>query len=212
MQALREGWDCPSAYVLCSVQAMRSATAVEQLLGRVLRMPYGRPRSRPALNKAYAHVTESETGLAANALADRLIDGMGFDPLDLASMLTPQLPLGLPDDGPLFRHLAPALPALAIDLPAGKPLPAAVQAAVDAGSATLSSDGERQRVVLRGAVAPALGDALVAGAQAPSQRGVAFAAVPRLWAERSAGRAVFAMVYLQERGMTMAQQLAAALG
>jgi len=202
MQALREGWDCPFAYILCSVQAIRSATAVEQLLGRVLRMPYARARSRPALNKAYAHVTETETGLAANALADRLIDGMGFDPLDLASMLVPQLPLSLGDDGPLFRQATPPLPALAIDLPAGTPLPAVVQAAVDAGSASLSTDGDRQRVLLRGAVAPALGDALVAaqkakqraplaqqierhntlvaGAQAPSQRGITFVPVPRL--------------------------------
>ena len=52
MQALREGWDCPFAYILCSVQNIRSATAVEQLLGRVLRMPYAARRSHPALNKA----------------------------------------------------------------------------------------------------------------------------------------------------------------
>ena len=52
VQALREGWDCPFAYVLCSVQSIRSATAVEQLLGRVLRMPYAARRSHPALNKA----------------------------------------------------------------------------------------------------------------------------------------------------------------
>ena len=68
-------------------------------------MPYARPRTRPALNKAYAHATETETGMAANALADRLIDGMGLAPLDLASLLAPQLPLGLPEDGPLFQQL-----------------------------------------------------------------------------------------------------------
>ena len=52
MQALREGWDCPFSYILCSVQNIRSATAVEQLLGRVLRMHYAARRSHPALNKA----------------------------------------------------------------------------------------------------------------------------------------------------------------
>ncbi len=206
VQALREGWDCPFAYVLCTVQSIRSATAVEQLLGRVLRMPYAARRTRPALNKAYAHVTEAQTGLSANALADRLIDGLGFDPLDMASMIAPQLPLpGLPcDDGPLFAQApaAPPLPALAIDLPADKPLPAAVADAVAQGAATLSSDGERQRVQLRGAIGEPLAlalaqahkgrqreqvaqqierhNALVAGAQAPSNRGERFAAVPRL--------------------------------
>ena len=209
VQALREGWDCPFAYILCSVQSVRSATAVEQLLGRVLRMPYATRRERPALNKAYAHVTESETGMAANALADRLIDGMGFDPLDMASMIAPQLPLAFDlqrDDGPLFNTApaAPAfaLPALAIDLPANKALPDAVTEAVAQGLATVSSDGERHRVQMRGAVPSALGDALVAaqrskqrepvtqqierhnalvaGALAPVSRGVVFKPVPRL--------------------------------
>ena len=218
VQALREGWDCPFAYILCSVQSIRSATAVEQLLGRVLRMPYARRRSRAALNKAYAHVTEAETGLAANALADRLIDGMGFDPLDMASMIAPQLPLGWPaagadgaprDDGPLFAAPAPVaapLPTLAIDIPAGKPLPDAVAEvvarAVADGIARLSSDGARQRVQWRGELPPAVGDALVAaqrgkqreqvaqqierhnalvaGALAPCHQGAQFAPVPRL--------------------------------
>lgn len=208
VQALREGWDCPFAYVLCSVQSIRSAAAVEQLLGRVLRMPNATRRTRPALNKAYAHVTEAQTGLAANALADRLIDGMGFDPLDMASMIAPQLPLGLDrDDGPLFAPGAGATPAfavaaLAVDLPAGKPLPAAVAEAMAQGTASASSDGERQRVQLRGAVGERLAEALVAaqrgkqreqvtqqierhnalvaGAAAPANRGEVFAPVPRL--------------------------------
>lgn len=35
--------------------------------------------------------------------------------------------------------------------------------------------------------------------------------VGAVWAERSQGHAVFAMIYLQDRGMTMAQQIEAAL-
>lgn len=203
MQALREGWDCPFAYVLCSVQSIRSATAVEQLLGRVLRMPYATKRQRPALNKAYAHVTESETGMAANALADRLIDGMGFDPLDMASMIAPQLPLGLQDDGPLFAQPAEvSLPSLAVDLPASRPLPEAVAQAVAQGRASASTDGERQRIQFRGHLDEAIAgeliaaqkgkqreavtqqierhNALVAGALAPANRGIVFAPLPRL--------------------------------
>ena len=203
VQALREGWDCPFAYILCSVQSIRSATAVEQLLGRVLRMPYAARRERPALNKAYAHVTESETGMAANALADRLIDGMGFDPLDMASMIAPQLPLDGMNDGPLFAQpLAVVLPLLSVDLPAGKPLPQGVADAVAQGLATVSTDGERLRVQLRGEVGETVAaelaaaqrgkqreqvtqqierhNALVAGALAPANRGERFLPVPRL--------------------------------
>src|SRR6185437_14120357 len=36
---LREGWDCPSAYVLMTFRASATNTALEQMLGRVLRMP-----------------------------------------------------------------------------------------------------------------------------------------------------------------------------
>ena len=121
VQALREGWDCPFAYVLCSVQSVRSATAVEQLLGRVLRMPYAKRRMSDALNKAYAHVNEPHFGQAASALADRLIQGMGFEALDVASMIAPQLPLPGMDDGPLFARLV--LPELAVDVPAKADLP-----------------------------------------------------------------------------------------
>ena len=39
VQALKEGWDCPWAYVLFSVAEMSKGNAVEQILGRILRMP-----------------------------------------------------------------------------------------------------------------------------------------------------------------------------
>lgn len=78
IQALKEGWDCSFAYVFCSLANIRSGTDVEQLLGRVLRMPYARKRGTPALNKAYAHVCEPAFYDAAMALRDRLVD-MGFE-------------------------------------------------------------------------------------------------------------------------------------
>ena len=104
VQALREGWDCPFAYVLCSLQKLSSATAVEQLLGRVLRMPYAKRRGREALNKAYAHVCEAQFSSAAHELADRLINSMGFEALDVASMIVHQAAL------PLFESNQPLAP------------------------------------------------------------------------------------------------------
>ena len=104
VQALREGWDCPFAYVLCSLQKMTSATAVEQLLGRVLRMPQARRRGREALNRAYAHVCAAEFSSAAHALADRLIHHMGFEALDVASMIA--APAAYPLFGDLLDDLS----------------------------------------------------------------------------------------------------------
>lgn len=53
VQKLREGWDCPFAYVLCSLQETRSATAIEQIVGRVLRLPNQKLKEHPDLNCAY---------------------------------------------------------------------------------------------------------------------------------------------------------------
>ena len=69
---LREGWDCPFAYVLYSARNLSSKTAVEQILGRVLRMPSAtrKPESLEELNHAYAFITSHKFGDAVKALKD----------------------------------------------------------------------------------------------------------------------------------------------
>lgn len=86
VEALKEGWDCPFAYVFCSVQNVSSSKEAEQLLGRVLRMPYARRRIIEDLNRAYAHLSSYRFGETARNLEDRLI-GMGFEALEVAQML-----------------------------------------------------------------------------------------------------------------------------
>ncbi len=197
VQALREGWDCPFAYVLCSLQKLSSATAVEQLLGRVLRMPHARRRGREALNRAYAHVCEAQFSSAARALADRLIQNMGFEALDVASMIAPAVNL------PLFGE-NPPLPSverseIATTFIAISPTPD-LQAAP--GVRVMEVDGTAQ-VVVTGHIDAALEDlmltqvrgakkqeqvrekvaehnALVAAQTAPAARGEPFAPVPPL--------------------------------
>jgi type III restriction enzyme len=101
VQALKEGWDCSFAYVFCSLANIHSKTDVEQLLGRVLRMPYAMRRQHPAMNRAYAHLCEPNFISAADSLKDRLID-MGFaseeaeDNIELG-----ELPLSGGGDAPL---------------------------------------------------------------------------------------------------------------
>lgn len=56
---------------------MNSSTAVEQLLGRVLRMPYAKARQQEALNKAYAHIVAENFAEAAQNLKDRMVQNMG---------------------------------------------------------------------------------------------------------------------------------------
>ena len=78
VEALKEGWDCSFAYVFCSVSRIHSATDVEQLLGRVLRMPYAKRRRTAELNRAYAYLSEPSSGASARALTDKLV-AMGFE-------------------------------------------------------------------------------------------------------------------------------------
>lgn len=78
VQKLREGWDCPFAYVLCSASNLSSQTAVEQTLGRILRMPKAKLKQCPDLNQAYAFVTSEDFEETAKNLTDTLVDTMGF--------------------------------------------------------------------------------------------------------------------------------------
>ncbi|MCF6263707.1 MAG: DEAD/DEAH box helicase family protein [Xanthomonadales bacterium] len=78
-KALAEGWDCPFAYILVSMASLRSATAVEQLLGRVLRQPGASRRTSGALNQSYAFVVSRNFADTASTLRDRLVTGAGFE-------------------------------------------------------------------------------------------------------------------------------------
>jgi len=89
VEALKEGWDCSFAYVFCSVANVKSSTAVEQLLGRVLRMPYAKRRKHPELNMAYAHVISPNFATAAQDLKDALIEKMGFEKLEADAVIKP---------------------------------------------------------------------------------------------------------------------------
>ncbi len=89
VQALREGWDCPFAYVLCSVAEMRSSTAVEQILGRVMRLPKAKRKEQTALNNAYAFVASQNFYDAASALANGLVQN-GFQKQAAAELICPR--------------------------------------------------------------------------------------------------------------------------
>lgn len=53
VNALKEGWDCPFAFVLASLANRTSEVDVEQILGRILRLPYARANRLRHLNMSY---------------------------------------------------------------------------------------------------------------------------------------------------------------
>lgn len=60
VNALKEGWDCPFAYVLATVANRTSTVDVEQILGRVLRLPYTQKNSSDVLNLSYVITSSAD--------------------------------------------------------------------------------------------------------------------------------------------------------
>jgi type III restriction enzyme len=60
INALKEGWDCPFAYILASLADKSSAVDVEQILGRILRQPYVMKHDFPLLNMSYVLTASSK--------------------------------------------------------------------------------------------------------------------------------------------------------
>lgn len=81
VNALKEGWDCPFAYVLATVANRTSAVDVEQILGRVLRLPYTKINDSKVLNLSYVITSSADF----YGTLDKVVDGLncaGFSSKD----------------------------------------------------------------------------------------------------------------------------------
>lgn len=98
VQKLREGWDCPFAYVLCSLKETRSATAIEQIVGRILRLPQAQAKQHPDLNCAYAF-SVSDSIMEVLAELREALEHNGFTSAEAERIIIPVtqnvLPLGV---------------------------------------------------------------------------------------------------------------------
>lgn len=116
IEALKEGWDCSFAYVFCSVKQVSSSKDAEQLLGRVLRMPYAKRRMIEDLNRAYAHLASSRFTKAAQELTDSLI-AMGFEEMEVAAFLKQEMPTDLFNPDEANQQPTQTTQAVAFELP-----------------------------------------------------------------------------------------------
>lgn len=141
VQALREGWDCPFAYVLCSVAELRSSTAIEQILGRIMRLPKACRKKNPKLNQAYAFSASKSFLEAAQVLKDALVEN-GFRKLEVDNLVAP-IQHRFNEEPTLFMGATSATVAQAPNL---KALPSAVAAKVVFNEQTneLTFQGEMQ--------------------------------------------------------------------
>lgn len=81
VNALKEGWDCPFAYILASLADKSSSVDVEQILGRVLRQPYVSKHQFPLLNLCYV-LTASGKFLETLANIVKGLNKAGFSDKD----------------------------------------------------------------------------------------------------------------------------------
>lgn len=95
VNALKEGWDCPFAYILASLANRTSTVDVEQILGRILRQPYAMQHASPLLNASYV-LTNS---VDFHSTLEKIVAGLnkaGFSRKDYRigeTIETPQAPV-----------------------------------------------------------------------------------------------------------------------
>lgn len=82
VNALKEGWDCPFAYILATIANRHSRVDVEQIVGRVLRQPYARRQHNNMLNNSYVLASSADF----ITTLDRIVAGLnqaGFSKKDV---------------------------------------------------------------------------------------------------------------------------------
>jgi type III restriction enzyme len=87
INALKEGWDCPFAYILASLADKSSAVDVEQILGRVLRQPYVMRHTNPMLNMSYVLTASAKFHDTLQSIVKALQDS-GFSDKDYRAVDT----------------------------------------------------------------------------------------------------------------------------
>jgi type III restriction enzyme len=160
---LREGWDWPEAYVLLSFRGSSTQTALEQILGRVLRMPNVTRKQHEDLNRAYAFAVSTNILAVAHTLRDGLVHA-GFerqDAKELIRTLDPQ-----EDD--LLRSQQSVSLELPIDGDGRLQLP----------DFSTTPEATRKRIENKLDISPETGSLTLRGAWSPAEQKALKAALP----------------------------------
>ena len=205
VEALREGWDCSYAYVLCSVANIKSKDSVEQLMGRVMRMPFAEKRKNEKLNLAYAHLPSDTAAETVKIMRDKMADVMGFEDGEVKQFMQESFSPeyqggydgGLLDEANRTFHLA--------EKPDFNNLPEAAQQTAKAGVEVHTNPPEKggYKVIVKKPLAAEVQQVIVdaipaerrphekrrleyinrqlSKPESPAQRGVNFAALPQLF-------------------------------
>lgn len=126
VNALKEGWDCPFAYILASLADKSSVVDVEQVVGRVLRQPYVVSHKEQLLNMSYVLTASNRF----RETLDKVVKGLnraGFSDRDYRvvedvvdqkkpSDIHPELELKVPPIDPVHPAVEPEADDIGIDI------------------------------------------------------------------------------------------------
>ena len=110
VNALKEGWDCPFAYILASLANKTSRVDVEQILGRVLRLPYTTQHNPNLLNLSYVFTASADFSETIDTIIKSL-NKAGFSKNDyrLPEAQQPSIELSTETIGGLFGAITPTV-------------------------------------------------------------------------------------------------------
>ena len=114
--ALKEGWDCPFAYMLVVLDRMNSSTSITQQLGRVMRQPYARYTGVDGLDSCYVHyMAERDDEDSIRQTAEQLMSGLAREGFDMHGRIG--LDVDKRDTGIVTRRRSPRTAGVKICLP-----------------------------------------------------------------------------------------------
>ena len=104
VNALKEGWDCPFAYILASLANRTSTVDVEQILGRILRQPYAKDHRSSLLNMSYVLTNSADFHETINKIVSGL-NNAGFSRKDYRIGNAAELPQTPPASTPVQTEI-----------------------------------------------------------------------------------------------------------
>lgn len=105
VNALKEGWDCPFAYVLATIANKSSAVDVEQILGRILRLPGAAKNQSNVLNIAYVITSSADFQQTLQKVIDGL-NSAGFSEKDCRAEDVSEAPPASPAPAPVQMEIS----------------------------------------------------------------------------------------------------------
>ena len=111
VNALKEGWDCPFAYILATLANKTSKVDVEQILGRILRQPHTTQHGISLLNLSYVFTSSNDFRDTIDGII-RSLQKVGFSRKDFRDVTPDTIEVPTPQPQSISKPLFPVQPEI----------------------------------------------------------------------------------------------------